>query len=281
MHVFKIFQLKPSTYHQIVALGSKDSMLRICFFSAPTGVPYRARLHHAAHCQWDRPKSRAKHGLWTRTAPLLRCQVWWITACLKMGFTQWDSYNILKDLVGSGAPHSQTHLVDCIAIPVWWSHGRPVGSSHGTSLLQETPVVLWFYLQWSRWAFCGVLVGTRCVNVWKPETADFCHRLNFWRILGYWGCVDLVAWIIYYYIYTHIYYIYLSTIIIFSFWNIFFFFFFFLWCEHPGIGEEIAGGRGWLRGSAAETHRRPDLRARRGDHGAPATFSGKMMISCR
>ena len=204
MHVFKIFQLKPSTYHQIVALGSKDSMLRICFFSAPTGVPYRARLHHAAHCQWDRPKSRAKHGLWTRTAPLLRCQVWWITACLKMGFTQWDSYNILKDLVGSGAPHSQTHLVDCIAIPVWWSHGRPVGSSHGTSLLQETPVVLWFYLQWSRWAFCGVLVGTRCVNVWKPETADFCHRLNFWRILGYWGCVDLVAWIIYYYIYIHI-----------------------------------------------------------------------------
>ena len=140
----------------------------------------------------------------------LRCQVWWITACLKMGFTQWDSYNILKDLVGCGAPHSQTHLVDPCWLyrPVWWSHGRPVGcSSHGTSLLQETPVVLWFYLQWSRWAFCGVLVGTRCVNVWKPETADFCHRLNFWHILGYWGCVDLVAWIIYYYIYTHIYYL--------------------------------------------------------------------------
>ena len=35
MHVFNIFQLKPSTYlNQIVALGSKDSMLQLYLFEA-------------------------------------------------------------------------------------------------------------------------------------------------------------------------------------------------------------------------------------------------------
>ena len=188
-----------------------------------------------------------------------------------------------KTLLVVGHPilrHTLLILVDPCWLyrPVWWSHGRPVGCSHGTSLLQETPVVLWFYLQWSRWALCGVLVGTRCVNVWKPETADFCHRLNFWRILGYWGCVDLVAWIIYYYIHISIIFTYLPSL----------FLVFETYSSSSSYDVNTLGlvKRSQVAADDFADQLRKRIDARIYEPGAVITaprptFSGKMMMSCR
>ena len=61
MHVFKIFQLKPSTYHQIVALGSKDSMLQLyLFFQRPNRSALQSETSSCSALSMRSPEKPSK-----------------------------------------------------------------------------------------------------------------------------------------------------------------------------------------------------------------------------